>query len=236
MKYSIIVPFYNRDVFYFTLLSYEYFYKDRNDIEILVLEDYKTSPEHHIKLVEMLSKFKKLNIKHHTIINNGYMATLMFNYGVSLAEGEFVILTCPECIHRSNIIQGLDLEFIDKNKYIICSCLSVDIINKADSYEYLTFNSIQWYQHSIHNNRRLHFCSALSKENYIKIKGFDEFYSMGISYDDDDFRQKVISANIPILSKDELSVYHIEHERNYQGNAELVNKNLIYYKNKWGIK
>jgi GT2 family glycosyltransferase len=60
-----------------------------------------------------------------------------------------------------------------------------------------------------------HFCSALSKNNYQKIGGFDERYCNGIAYDDNCFYERIRLNGLKIVLRDDLLTYHIEHSRQY---------------------
>jgi glycosyltransferase involved in cell wall biosynthesis len=61
IKYSIILPYYNRkNLINTTLTSFVHFYQNRNDFEIIIVDD--RSSENH-RLNELVNKFKMLNIK-----------------------------------------------------------------------------------------------------------------------------------------------------------------------------
>ena len=60
IKYSIILPYYNRkQLLTTTLLSFEKFYKSREDIEIIIIDD--GSNENH-RLNTLVDDFKTLDI------------------------------------------------------------------------------------------------------------------------------------------------------------------------------
>ena len=239
MKYSVLIPYYKRyEHFKVTLISFLTLYGDRNDVEIIVIEDYKNyiDDNEHNKLLSLLSEFNQLNIIH--LINNinTYNPCLAFNLGVNKSNGKYIILTNPECYHEMNILSGLDSMDLDTN-YIVCACKntrewSFDII---DDRMCVNYSIAEWYQHSTINNRKLHFCSIISKDNYIKIGGFDENYSKGIAYEDDDFRDTVIHNNIPIVCVDDLVCVHLNHDSisTISTAHTLVNLNRDYYINKW---
>ena len=248
MKYSIIVPFYNKSSFYNTMLSYEHHYGKRDDTEVVIVEDAKTSEEDSNNLATIISKWKDvLNIKHVKAENPGYMGGRTFNIGVLLAAGEFVLLNSPECFHVTNILAGLDEEYDTlTHKYVICACQNVVYEGWAESFEaFQPTAKCEWYQHSQYNNRRLHFCSSMTRMNYLGIGGIDENYSDGQYFDDDDFLKKIIQVRIPIKLRDDLLSYHIAHDRTYQyqgggidtplgATSPLIRRNLAYFRQKWG--
>lgn len=151
-----------------------------------------------------------------------------FNRAARLAKGDFFILTNPECKHTVDVLSGFDKELeIDENAYIVGACQRV-------TFEEEKF--IRWYQHSKHNNRLLHFCSCISKKNWLKINGFCEQYSYsnGLCYEDNDILKRILKEKIKIVVRDDLLVNHLEHDRQYMdGNlaAQAINKQL--YKTIW---
>ena len=74
---------------------------------------------------------------------------------------------------------------VKKNTYID----GIKKIIKEDSGKYL-IGWMGWYNHIKHNPCNLHFCSAITKENLDKLRGFDELYSVGNWYDDDEFLER----------------------------------------------
>jgi len=226
------MPYYNRESLEYTLLSFKCLYEHRHDFEVIVVEEKKNvmNDEYHSKLMNIISIFNEImSIQHLTYLTAElFNPSPLFNLGVDHAKGQYMVLTNPECYHAADILQGFDEEF-DKNSncYVVCSCINVIQCASKD------FVQQQWLQHSIHNNRLLHFCSCISRENYIKIGGFDEEYAKGIAYDDDDFRNTVQINNIQIIPRDDLLIYHISHDVKYQYNVDLWNVNAKYYVSKW---
>ena len=227
MKYSIILPYYDRlPQLLNTLASFSVLYKDRNDYEVIIVEDKKQTDLMRKDLQLNLWSFAKIKI---TCINSqaekAYNPATAYNEGAKAAQGEYFILSSPECKHNVNILKALDKEFT-KDVYVVCACLSL----KEDG------NFHMWYQHSVHRDLRYHFCSAISKENYFKIDGFDERYTKGYGYDDNSFRDKVINAGIPFSIRDDLLVIHQHHKKvrpkNYkqllQRNKQLYEKGVTH--------
>ena len=216
------------------------FYNNRNDYELILVEDYKNylDDQEHNNLKLLLSSITNIKIVH--IIQNikTFNPCIAFNLGVKASSGDYIILTNPECCHENDIFAKLDTMNLDDN-YIVCACKNTSYwsIDKIDDNFKLNFTVAEWYQHSIMNNRRLHFCSIISKLNYNKVGGFDEEYAKGIAYEDDDFRNIIIKNNIPIISTDEAICIHLNHPSisTIDNANELVNLNMNYYKNKWGV-
>jgi len=240
LNYSIIMPYYNRDCLNITLLSFTILYPQRNDYEVVIVEDQKNinNIEYHNKLLEIIDRYNKIiNIKLVANDLNTYNPARAFNLGVSNASGKYLILTNPECAHIGNILDYAD-RYMTESIYTVFGCLLVDCANTNETkYDKVIFHSRDfWYQHSLHRNAQYHFCSCILRDLYLKIGGFDEGYSKtgGIGYEDNDFVLTVKRNNIPIKSIDDPYVYHISHEIGYQ-NRDLLEINRLYYKKKWNL-
>jgi len=238
MRYSILMPFFNRVEFQYTLMSFEHHYSARNDYEVIIVEDIKTNTAMHSQLMDMLRKYEnKINIKYFTFENPGMIGTLLYNYAAKQASGDILMLTNPECFHESNILAGLDSEFKDnENKYIVCACKNVQYVS-GDSFDNFKYNFLTWYEHES-NRRLLHFCSAIQRSTYFSFGGFDPEFAKGIWYDDDDFKLSIIKTKIPIVSRDDLITLHINHDRSYcqtPHGDNLREINRRYLNKKWKL-
>lgn len=227
VKYSLLMPFHKRaQQLAVTLSSFLHLYR-RNDYEVLIGEDYKNMMdqiEHHA-LVRVLGNFSSvLNIQ--TIITgtaNCWNPSSAFNELASRAQGQFLIITNPECLHETDVLAGLDQAFEqDSDQYVVCAC---------------RIPTRQWYQHSVHRSVKVHFCSALSKELYNRIGGFDEEYAKGVCFEDDDFRNTIISNGVRIVERDDLVVMHQAHSKSKPSDyAKLHVVNKRYFDRKWGSR
>jgi hypothetical protein len=237
IQYSILMPYHRRHVqLSDTLESFVRFYGDRDDFEVIIVEDLKNAADEveHQHLLEVYSKYReKLNIM---ITNTGnadqWNPGPMFNYAASVAKGEYFIVTNPECVHMTDILSGLDKIYKTRidDPYVVCGCLS----STSTTIEGHDPRKAVWYQHSIHRNVGLHFCSCISKLNFRRIGGFDEGYSAGVCFEDDDFRNSVEVNSIEIIARDSLLVLHLAHNKSKPPNySSLHRANKIYYEKKW---
>lgn len=218
MKYSFLIPYYNRvRQFHNTLVSYWELYRGRDDWEVIVAEDAK-NPERD-GLLQLLISFRyqvnrRVSCLKDTMVENRNPARL-FDIAAGEAKGEFLIITNPECYHAVDVLGGLDEEFgRDPGAYVVCGCMHVVTtarpIRRMEEFE---FKEKMWYQHSQHRNRQLHFCSSLSREGWDRIGGFGGYDPRRVAKDDVWFHGKVKGAGIPIVTRDDLLVYHQQHER-----------------------
>lgn len=228
MKYSILMPYHNRlPQLQETLRSLRTWYGDRNDWEVILAVDGKSAEQ--IPLERALAwNAEGLPVVRKRCLPQKCSPVRLYNIAARIACGEFFIITNPECLHSTNVLQGLDRIFADRPEvYAVCACVA----QKADG------SFLQWYQHSLKRNARLHFCSALSRENFFKAGGFDERYAEGYCWDDNDFRDSIEAAGIPTVVRDDLLVSHQHHEKVRPGNWKaLWDHNRRVYEEKWGRK
>jgi len=220
MKYSFIITYYNRDiVFHNTLLSYEHFYRNRHDIEFIVLEDKKTVKDkrEHEKLLFVLEPFfDSLLIRHEEMdFDNLTCPCSTLTYGGNIAEGKFLVLCNPENMLVSDIINGFDVEF-EKNEdvYVVPACMRVS--GKPQKWlksfdDYLFKMDGRWIQNrKLKIGRNLNHCTAISKEIFISLKGFGTGdLRLGGA---DSYFIKRVSRKYKIINRDDLIVLHITHE------------------------
>jgi len=244
MKYSILMPYYRRPGhLHNTLVSFVHHYYERNDYEVLIMEDSKEieDPEYYQALLGVLRRFEnKVPIVHHRMTRRTWNPCLAYNKAAELAKGEYYLITNPECFHETNILRQLDVimeyDLFKVNTYIICACankkecnLYIDKVNDLGGVHEM------WYQHSLGNNRRLHFCSVLSKDNWNKIGGFDEDFANGIAYEDVNFLERIYNAKLNVVLRDDLMTIHISHKYLFKPKPEeltVSNRALVFEKRK----
>lgn len=226
MKYSIIMPYYNRPEIRFAFDSFIKFYSERDDFEIIISEDTKNrdNVERHQKLNDIINKYsEKLKI---TLILDPCVAinpATRYNRGVEVAKGSILIITNPETPHTMDIFKELDM--VDfSNTYIVCACSAMHLVEDKGNFFDNEHKFYMWYQHTVHRNANFHFCTAISKENYNKIGGFDEGYSKGLGFDDNNFVKRVEVGGLKIVPRDDLVTYHIEHSRVHEIGNEAASK------------
>jgi glycosyltransferase involved in cell wall biosynthesis len=219
MKYSFLIPVYNRAAsLRKTLNSFVEHYSMRTDYEVILIESYYNDES----IEEIIREYNDIDIKHKINGDDTYSCCVCYNDAGQIASGDYFIITNPDGPHTVDVLKGFDKEFEKQDCYVICACENVD----SDG------NHLMWYQHSQHNNRMLHFCSCISRKNWLKLNGFCEAYANGCAFEDDDWLKRVKTLDIPIVVRDDLIIQHIEHERGYL-NSESINRNRNLYNFIW---
>ena len=244
---SIVTAYYNRkSLFYETLKSigrskFKYF-------ELIVVDD-GSSAEH--RLEEYLAVFPFMRIIRLEKENKWYTnPCIPFNIGIRAAIGDIIVLQNPECLHVHDVLTYVN-ENIDDRKYITMSAYYLDEKTTKELPKYSDNNYIAdylktlpqqgtggdkmgWFNHSIHRPVYYHFCSAITKKNINLLGGFDERYAYGISYDDNEFIERIGRLGLNMVIADNVSVIHQWHPTFFYLNANfkiLHEKNRRLYEN-----
>jgi GT2 family glycosyltransferase len=248
MKISIVTAYYNRkQLFYQTLKS---IVKSKfSDFELIVVDD-GSSLEH--RLEEYLDEFSFLRLIRLEPENKWYAnPCIPFNIGIRAAQGEIIVLQNPECLHVHDVLTYLS-ENVNDTNYISVStyALNEEITNKLPNLisennfidyfgllpQQATGGSptLGWYNHSRFRPEHLHFCSALTRKNIEELGGFDERYAYGISYDDNEFIERIRRKGLKMIIADNVSVIHQWHVNVLYKHLKFQdlhnkNRNLYYY-------
>jgi len=237
---SVVMGYHNRaSLLRRTLESYEHHYSDiRDQIELVIVDDGSANRD---ELPALLQEFK-FKFKTYRLDRPGAGSRnpcIAYNKAADMASGDLINLTNPENIHLGPIIKDA-IGLAKEGTYLVYACLSLNRSPKKYSdlprnlSRYVDGNVIDcWYQHSVYNNRLLHFCTFIERGEFEKIGRFDERFAGGSGYDDNDLAQTIVSRGIKINYRDEIYCAHQPHERNWD--QESTFKNLGVICEKWGF-
>lgn len=238
MKLSICMTYYNRrDLLINTLNSIRSYKKD-HDIEVLIVDD--ASDEIH-RIEDLVNEYSDLNLRLHRFEPEEKWWTLQIlphNKLIAMATGDVIVQQGAECYHTTDIITDA-IENTKNNEYRVYGCYAlteVDTNNIENSEYQITINNEcnwstmyekgGWYQHSKYRNGQLNFCTSITKKDLHELGGFDERFSMGIGYGDNEFITRIKRKKMNVLSLDHLYVYHQYHEPTkydrYDPNVQLI--------------
>lgn len=273
-KVSIVMPYYNRrSLLKVTLDSYNYFYKDRKDLEIVIVDDGSIPSQR----LEDFIKVYPLDIKVIYLRQKGPVKYINpcypYNVGVRHSSGDIIVLTSPEIFHTTNMFNvSNNFDKLHDDSYLLFSvfCITTkslihqlthDVLPferklkmvKGVSYVFYeglgangrdSFNNAygSWYTHSVHRHTCLNFLSALTRKLYFNLGGFDERFRYGISYDDEEFKIRLLRRVKQLVWLDDALAIHINHEivpGPKKANSDLialVKRNTMIYNNNnnWG--
>jgi hypothetical protein len=185
--------------------------------------------------------FLVININNKNWIN----PVVNYNIGFQYIKGTKIIIQNSEVCHIGDVISYMAIQMIPDNYYIcdVRASKSLDAnnsiysnnVNTIDIYKNEELFGI-WYQGKF-RMVNLHFLVGMTIETFKKIKRFSYDYTMGISYDDDDFLLKIISKKIIIknLFYDEYNFggIHLWHYSNIKKmRKKIENNKSIFIKKK----
>lgn len=157
-----------------------------------------------------------------------------WNYGFIYAlktNPEIIILQNAECYHSGNILDYA--KRVTDESYISFGCYS---LSQGDAFKVINNRHINfdgenaWYNHPVYWPCGYHFCSAITAKNLVKLNGFDERFSFGVGYDDDDFLNRIKKLGLKIEITSDPFVFHQWYYGNrLQNYDELLLKNQRLY-------
>lgn len=200
---SIIMTASNRSIqTYFTLKTIQN--SSYKSIHIIIVDDSDTDPikKEELDKYPFYIDFININKQNKNWIN----PVVNYNIGFQYIKGSKVIIQNAEVCHIGDVLAYMGTQMISDNYYVCDVRASKSLYTNNSIYENST-NTIDiyksnelfgiWYQ----GNERLlnyHFLSGMTIDTFDKIKNFSYDYTMGISYDDDDFLLKIVANNIRI--------------------------------------
>lgn len=246
--FSIVMGYYNRKSQTInTLLYFENNYKEYN-YEVIIVDDNST-PIHQlddiIKTYTFPIKYIKITEEEK---GDRINPCITYNRGFKEAEGERVIIQNPECIHRGDILKYVKNN-LTSNDYLAFSCYNCDsseitqqLLKNVLLINDPVFNSKNkfiWYNHPTIRPVHYHFCAAIMNDNLKILGGFNEEFSKGHSYDDNELLLSIshnLKLNIKTIDPFEnVFVIHQWHARDaeskfnkYQINNKLLTNQQLY--------
>lgn len=225
------------------------------DYEVIIFDDL-SDEEHRIEDAEKYFKNIKI-IRPDKESRNWINPVIPYNITFKEAKGDIVIIQNSECAHVGDILSFVS-SGIKENQYLNFSCLSytqalTEKLTKDDtfgtgnlkeimaiaasvSYAATNIGQLAWYNHPKYLARGLHFCSAITKKDLDKIKGFDERFAQGYNFDDNEFAWRISESGMEFYLIENPFVIHQFHyndsfigldpeaEIKVQRNSDILNK------------
>ncbi len=228
MTAAIVMTFYQRHaLLYETLKTFDK--HDPSDFVVIIVDD--DSPDD-IVLPETPFEVKVIKLKNKTWRNTGNVYNVGFHEALKY-NPDIVIIQNAECYHWGNVI-GYAKENVTDENYIAFPAYSLAAdetpCNEVIKDRIVEFNGDSgWYNHSVYRPLALHFCSAISTKNLIKLNGFDERLADGVAYEDNAFVHQIRCLGLRIDIPDRPMVFHQWHYNQPAVAAELVERNMNIY-------
>ena len=244
MKISIVTAYYNRKSQFINTLKVISKSEQINDLELIVVDD--CSSEEH-RLEGLIEEFPFMRIIRLESKDRWYTNPCVpFNIAINDAIGDIIVLQNPECLHIGDILDDI-VNSVTEINYVTYGVYSttkemvdevsllnfkspglndelIDIISPMHNVNYVAEGKSCWYNHSIYRPAGYHFIAAITKNNMNKLNGFDERYSNGIGFDDDEFLFRVKLLGLDVEIHDTPFAIHQWHysENNFFDKSENV--------------
>lgn len=173
---------------------------------------------------------------------------IAYNKAFELCQYKTIIIQNPECYHFGDVLSSA-INNVNRFNYVLFPVYALNqdetenqfenVVNKSQ-HELLNYlkpepwNGIEgfsgWYNHPLYNRRGLHFCAAIHRSSLKELKGFDERFAYGYSFDDDEFINRVQMNGYRVDFLNEPTVFHQWHYSTHINNdpkfAELIRENF----------
>lgn len=195
--------------------------KEKN-IEIVIVDDFSDAVN---SLDTINSEYPQLNIqviKMSKIVGqkNYCNPCVPYNVGFKASRGNIIVIQNPECCHQGDVLADVAATITDQNylTYHCWACTKEDVrlLHQGNSISVGQENGkSRWYNHKTVNPVALHFTSAITRKNLMELNGFDEEFSMGFNYDDNEFLQRIKNKELKIEFIENPFVIHQYHRKSY---------------------
>lgn len=239
---SIVMAYYNRPQQLISTLqtiaktAYPY-------VEIIVVDDGDNNLESIIEFIEGYRfKVKLLSIPKE--VKKWVNPCIAYNIGFAHAEGDYILIQNPENAHFGDVISHCANNLTANNYLIYSCCAfntkesagqlqtwisSAAYMETSEFYGTMRdtfYNYIPteersifepgnyWYNHPTYRPMGYHFCVGVHRNNLDVLNGFDERFSRGVGYDDDDLFQRVKNCDMRIdwIGEEQPFVIHLMHD------------------------
>jgi hypothetical protein len=217
------------------------------DIQVILVDDSDVDPitKEGLEKYKFYIDFISIKRQNKKWIN----PVVNYNIGFEYIKGTKIIIQNAEVCHIGDVLGYMSSQIIPEH-YYICDVRTTkslganDIIYTSDTKTIDIYKNDSlfgiWYQ-GRNRNVNYHFLSGMTVDTFNKIKNFSYDYTMGISYDDDDFLLKIIANQINLVNlfHDEYHFggIHLWHGSNIkkirkkiESNQNIFNKKNEYYK------
>lgn len=191
---SIVMTTYNRSLqTYYSLKTIQNC--GFKDVQVIIVDDSTTDLLDFDKLKEFDLCIYHIKTKNKFWFN----PCINYNLGFQFIKGNNIIIQNAEVCYVGNVIDYITKNLAD-DIYLVFDVANLPNI-EANTQLQTTgkINYTSWYQHYNLNNRHLHFLTAITRQTFNKLEGFDCDFCMGSWYDDDELVFRIRANKIKIV-------------------------------------
>jgi|APGre2960657404_1045060.scaffolds.fasta_scaffold01484_10 GT2 family glycosyltransferase len=218
---SVVMAYYNR------LTQLRYTLKTIassviKDAEIIIVDDF-SNVENSLNTIQQEFHYINIKIIHMRDIvphKNYCNPCIPYNVGFRASSGDKILIQNPECCHVGDVLDHVttQLNDFDYLTYHCWACTRPDATALHQGKKIAVGaeqGKAKWYNHQVKRPVALHFACAITRKNLIELNGFDESFSMGFNYDDNEFLQRIKHMNLNIKFISDPYVIHQYHSKSY---------------------
>jgi hypothetical protein len=160
-----------------------------------------------------------------------------FNVGFWAVTSDVTIIQNPECYHHSNVVDHVK-KYLTPELYLSYACYALAENEAPETVQFQMRTSTVcgqsgWYNHTRFRPTAYHFTSAIFTEQLKAIGGFDEDFSQGIAFDDDEILWR-IRRRLRVGLVDDVVVLHQYHYSipAFPNSEEMVARNRALFHSK----
>jgi GT2 family glycosyltransferase len=224
MKYSFIIPFFNKWELTHNRL-YEFFtYLPPEGVEIILVDDCSTDPNIDGGVAFWQKKLSKIPIRYRKLDKNVGFGGAM-NSGASIAKGDIIILYSNDVVCSGNFLPKMQ-EFFDKDPNILLGNEIIYWNTEWNSFDVAYGKALVPYVNG--------WFMACTKEVWSAIGGFDPLYGK-YTMEDVDISMKAYTLGYSFVALDSPFLKHlVAQTAGYtEERMEITKQNKIKFFEKW---
>ena len=191
------------------------------DVEVIIVEDF-CDPEESLTTIQQ--EFLGLTIKVIRMsdlvpVKNYCNPCVPYNVALRASCGDKIIIQNPECCHMGDVLQYTN-DTLTNDNYLSFHCYAATkaetrVMQSGDPLPMFTEKKSRWYNHIIERPYAYQFTTAISRENLVKLNGFDERFAQGQDMDDVELIYRVKELGLNLQFVEEPWVVHQYHRKTY---------------------
>ena len=223
MKFSTVCPIYKdrKQQLFYALKAYNDQDFDKNEFEVIIVDQGNDE-----NIQELFSQYN-INIQYIKVDLSlvGYEGarnpSYAQNVAIKKARGEYIVLTSPEVCFENLAFKKMSSS-VAPNVMKYCSvgeCRSLSLEGTYTHQYLLQMMTGIWLCHPQHRAATLaYFMGIVHRDVLFKINGVDEDFMHGISYEDNDFANRIGHVALRNFDINILGM-HLDHCRSYQADG-----------------
>lgn len=232
---SIVMAYYNRrEQLNYTLKTIAQ--SQVKDLEIVIVNDFSNNENNIDDLPSCWPElnFNIINMRDHYKTKSYCNPCVPYNVGFRASRGDQIIIQNPECCHMGDVLNYVKQNLVDGTylSFHTYACTKQDarILQSTGDCPMFSHKKARWYNHEIERPVAFHFCNAITRNDLIKVNGFDERFAQGFNWDDAEllFRIKKICQVKFVADPWAVHQYHAKSYGHPENPAPLYNNKALY--------